>query len=267
MSIRAGCWTFGILVLVSRFLIGADWDDVPHLTDDAKASLLASIPKYQQDARTKGIPQLGAGAIYPIPESSIRINDIPIPDHWRRGFGMDVGGGAKPTAAAFFAFDPENATYYVTGCYKAENPEPTFHASMIKGRMGGWKWPGVGDAAALILTEHDSEQLVSVYRRLDLDLSLADKSVETGIKEVYDLMVAGRFKVFASCVAWFAEFRMYQRDKHGRIKKTNDHLMDSTRYRIRAGWSTMKVKPVVDPKEGRTLYVNQGEPSLDWMST
>ncbi len=250
---------------MSRFLVSADWGDAPHLGPEAQESLLASIPAYQRDARTKGIPQLGAGAIYPIAESDIRVKDFEIPDHFRRGFGMDVGGGAKPTAAAFFAFDPENATFYVTGCYKHANPEPTLHASAIKLRLG-WKQPGVGDAAALILTEHDSEQLVSVYRRLDLDLNLADKSVETGIKEVYDLMVAGRFKVFASCIAWWDEFRMYQRDKHGRIKKTNDHLMDSTRYRIRAGWMSMKVKPSTSEKPN-ILYVNQGEPSLDWMST
>ena len=44
-----------------KYVIMASWDDVPHLTAQAKAELLASIPPYQRDARSRGIPQLGAG--------------------------------------------------------------------------------------------------------------------------------------------------------------------------------------------------------------
>jgi phage terminase large subunit-like protein len=47
-----------------KIVITATWDDVPHLTQAAKDELFASIPSYQRDARTKGIPQLGSGAIY-----------------------------------------------------------------------------------------------------------------------------------------------------------------------------------------------------------
>jgi hypothetical protein len=249
---------------MSRFLIGADWDDAVHLTDEAKASLLASIPAYQQDARSKGIPQLGAGAIYPLAESDLRVADFEIPAHFARGYGMDVGGGAKPTAAAFGAMDRDAGILYITSVYKKASNEPSLHAEAIKSRMGGWKWAGVGDAAALILTEHDAEQLVNVYRNLGMDLMLADKSVETGIKEVWDLMVLGRFKVFASCIAWWEEFRMYQRDKHGRVKKTNDHLLDASRYLVRSGRARMKTKPVV-PTTTSEVLMDEGAFGLGWM--
>ena len=247
-----------------RFLIGATFDDAPHLTEKAKATALAGIPEYQKDARSRGIPQLGAGAIFPIPESDLRVKDFEIPDHWARGYGMDVGGGAKPTAAAFGALDREAGVLYITSVYKRGGSEPATHAAAIKARMDGWKWTGVGDAAALILTEHDSEQLVNVYRRLGLDLNLPDKSVETGILEVWDLMTTGRFKVFASCVAWWEEFRMYQRDKHGRIKKTNDHILDSTRYLVRSGRQRMKTRPV-EQKEITTVHMDQESAGLEWM--
>ena len=249
---------------MSRFLIGATWDSVPHLTDEARASLLASIPAYQRQARAEGIPQLGSGAVYPIPESDIRINDFPIPVHWVRGYSMDVGGGAKPTAAMFGALDRDSQILYITGVYKRESPEPSLHAAAIKDRMEGWTWPGVGDAAALVMTEHDAEQLLSVYKRLGLDLNLADKSVETGIKEVFDLMVLGRLKVFASCVAFFEEFRMYQRDKHGRIRKVHDHLCDCLRYLVRSGRARMKVQPVKVDKPA-VLMIDQGEQHHGWM--
>lgn len=248
---------------MSRFLIGATWADSPHLTEEAQADLWNSIPEYQRDARSKGVPQLGAGSIYPISESELRVADFAIPDHWARGYGMDVGGGAKPTAAAFGALDRDAGVLYITSVYKRASNEPSLHAAAIKERMG-WSWTGVGDAAALVLTEHDSEQLVNVYRRLGLDLHLPDKSVETGIKEVFDLMVTGRFKVFASCVAFWEEFRMYQRDKHGRIKKANDHILDSVRYLVRSGRARMKTKPV-KPIQSDVLTMDAADAGLGWM--
>ena len=176
---------------------------------------------------------------------------------------MDVGGGAKPTAAAFGAMDRDAGVLYITSVYKRASNEPSLHAAAIKERMA-WPYPGVADAAALILTEHDSEQLVNVYRRLGLDLHLPDKSVETGIKEVFDLMVTGRFKVFASCVAFWEEFRMYQRDKHGRIKKANDHILDSVRYLVRSGRARMKTKPAKETKSD-VINIDAADAGLGWM--
>lgn len=258
---------------MSRFLVGATWADAPHLTEQEKQEIESGILPYQRDARIRGVPQLGAGAIYPVAETDIRIKDFPIPEHWKRGYGMDCGGGAKPTAAAFGAYDPDAHKLYITSVYKRSSAEPAVHLAAIKECMGlglrhdAWNWPGVGDAASLILTDADAEQLVSVYRRGGLDLNLPDKAVETGIAEVWDLMVKGRFKVFASCIAWWEEFRLYQRDTKGRIKKVNDHLMDSTRYLVRSGIPRMKTRPKQTIEE-RVFEVTQGTvPGHDWMGS
>ena len=259
-------------VVQPRFIIGATWDDAPHLTEKVKAQQWASMLPYQRAARTKGIPQLGAGAVYPIGEEDLRVADFPIPEHWWRGFGMDVGGGAKPTAAVFCALNPEDRILYVTSVYKRASNEPSLHAAAIKERMirpSGWVWPGVGDAAALIMTDHDAEQLVYLYRRLGLPLQLPDKAVETGISDLWDLMVTGRFKVFGSCQAWFDEFRMYRRDARGRVVKSNDHVMDATRYMARSGLSKMKRKPPTggagDPS--RVLPFDRTSAQLGWMGS
>jgi len=255
-------------VVQPRFIIGATWDDAPHLTAKVKAQQWASMLPYQRAARTKGIPQLGAGAVYPIDEADLSVKDFAVPEHWWRGFGMDVGGGAKPTAAVFCALNPDDRVLYVTSVYKRASNEPSLHAAAMKERMirpTGWLWPGVGDAAALIMTDHDAEQLVYVYRRLGLNLFLPDKAVETGISDLWDLMVTGRFKVFSSCQAWFDEFRMYRRDARGRVVKSNDHLMDSTRYMARSGIVRMKRKP---PKggegENKLLHFSR-EAQQGWM--
>ena len=54
---------------MSRAVIMAGWDDVPHLSEEAKMDLLKSMPPHQRDARSKGVPSLGAGAIYPVSQS------------------------------------------------------------------------------------------------------------------------------------------------------------------------------------------------------
>lgn len=241
----------------------AGWDDVPHLDETSKAIYLATIPKYQLDARTKGIPMLGAGAIYGFPESELAVSPFKIPDSWRRCFGLDAGGGAKPTAAVWLAIDPVSNVVYLNDVYKRESPEVALHIAAVKAR-GAWI-PGVGDAAALLLTEHDAEQLISIYQRAGIDIELPDKAVETGIQEVWELMSAGLFKVFSSATAWWDEWRMYHRDEKGRIVKKNDHALDATRYGVRSG----RARARTEADWQRSQRPHEAEPgtmSLGWMS-
>src|SRR6185312_10905320 len=96
---------------MSRFCIQADWSDAPHLTEAQKKELWESIPPYQRDARTKGIPQLGSGAIYPIAETDIVVDPFEIPVWWPRAYGLDVGWNR--TAAIWAAIDRETDTAYL----------------------------------------------------------------------------------------------------------------------------------------------------------
>ena len=68
----------------SKYLVTAGWDDAPHLDPKAKEELLSSIPPYLRDARSKGIPSLGSGAIYPISEDEISVPYFDIPVYWPR---------------------------------------------------------------------------------------------------------------------------------------------------------------------------------------
>lgn len=245
---------------MSRFLIGADWDDAPHLTDIAKAELWASIPAYQRDARSKGIPQLGAGAIYPFPESGIRVDDFPIPAHYRRAFALDCAL-AGTTAAAWGALDPESQILYIYSVYKRSQAETAVHAEALKAR-GAWI-PGVGDAADVI--DHDRTQFIALYRRHGIDLQLPDKAVEAGIQDVYDRLSAGKLKVFASCSPFFAEFRLYQRDEKGRVKKVNDHILDAVRYLVRSGLKRAKTQAAAPKPKQESIYESSKSRELGWM--
>ena len=57
----------------SRYMVNAGWDDVPHLDEQTKRELLDSTEPFLQDARSKGTPSLGAGAVWPIPLSEVLV--------------------------------------------------------------------------------------------------------------------------------------------------------------------------------------------------
>jgi phage terminase large subunit-like protein len=241
-----------------RFVVQAGWNDAPHLSDEEKTEMERRLPPHQRDARTKGIPALGTGAIYPVPESELLVDPFPIPKAWPRGWGLDVGW--KWTSAVWAAHDRDNDILYLDSEYARSEGEPSIHAAGIRGR-GGWI-PGVIDPAANGRSQIDGRQLLQMYRDLGLEISPADNSVETGIYEVWTRMCSGRLKVFRSLAEWLREFRQYHRDEKGRIVKSNDHLMDATRYRA-MHLDRLKTPPV--KKEPERRLREPGGEAASWM--
>lgn len=210
-------------------VVYATWDDAPHLSEQDKAEMMAALPPFQRDARSKGIPQLGSGAVYPVPETELIVQPFAIPKHWRRIYGLDVGW--NNTAACFIAHDPDADCVYVTADYKRGQAEPAVHAAAVKAIACGA--PGEIDPASRGRSQKDGEQLINLYRQQGLDITPADNTVEAGIFDVYERMTTGRFKVFSTCRATIEEMRLYRRDDKGRIVKENDHVMDAMRYAVR----------------------------------
>lgn len=242
----------------SKFVVMATWDDAPHLSQEVKDELWKAIPPYQRDARSKGVPQLGSGAIFPVPESDFVVDDFAIPDHWPRAYGVDVGWNR--TAAVWCAWNRETDTVYLTSEHYRGQAEPSIHAEAIKAR-GVWI-PGVIDPASRGRTQRDGGQLIQDYIDLGLDLEVAFNGVESGLYEVWQRLSTGRLKVFRSLSNWLYEFRLYRRDEKGRIVKENDHLMDATRYLTMTGLGRAKAKPVEKPK---TPQYSSGGYGGGWM--
>lgn len=242
----------------NRFSITMGFDDAPHLSEKTKKDLLMAFPLHERDARSKGIPQLGSGAIYPIPESDIVVDDFPIPDHWCRIYGMDVGWNR--TAVPWLAWDRDTDTIYVYSEHYRGQAEPSVHAQAIRAR-GEWI-PGQIDPAARGRSQIDGHQLIQIYTDLGLKLDVAINGVESGIYEVYQRLSSGRLKVFKSCVNWLAEFRLYRRDDKGKIVKEKDHLMDGTRYGV-MGIQKAITKPKHEEPEQDEYY---GSREGGWMS-
>lgn len=229
-----------IRISESRCLIQAGWDDVPHLSAATKAKLLASTLPFQRDARSKGIPSLGAGAIFPVPESDIVCEPFRIPEYWRRAYGLDVGW--RKTAAVWGAIDPLGDILYLYSEHYRGEAHPSTHAAAIRAR-GEWI-PGVIDPAARGREKNDGTILIQSYRDLGLDLAQADNAVDTGLFDVWERLETGRLKVFSTLLNWRSEYRLYRRDDKGRIVKEFDHLMDATRYLVRSGMARACVQPM-----------------------
>ena len=228
-----------------KFVVMATWNDCPHLSEEAKKELWDSIPPFQRDARSKGVPQLGAGAIYPVPESEIVVPDFKIPDHWPRSYGFDVGW--QRTAAIWGAEDRESGVIYMYSEYYKGQAEPVIHAEAIKSR-GVWV-SGVIDPAARGRGQRDGEQLLQQYVDLGLHLQLAKNGVESGLYNVWQRLSSGRLKVFDSLTNFKTEYRLYRRNEKGQVVKENDHLMDALRYYIASGIDMGSVKPEVEQQE------------------
>ena len=235
-----GCFPEGDQRGSQHYVVNATWDDVPHLSPEVKAQLLSTIPAYQLDARARGIPTLGAGVVYPIPEDWYLVDPFEIPAHWKRVYGMDVGWNW--TAALWMAIDPETGTDYLYHEYKKGHAEPSVHAAAIKA-AGDWI-PGVIDPAANGRGQKDGAKLLQDYRALGLDVTPASNEVHSSLFNLLERLSTNQLKVFSTLQEWRKEKNFYRRDDQGHIVKTNDHLMDDMRYLNNSGRHMAKQPPV-----------------------
>lgn len=229
----------GAVENMSKYVVQCSWDQVPHLTAAMIADMEASLPPHQRDARMRGIPALGAGAIYPIPESEFVIAPIQLPVHWRRGYAMDVGW--NKTAVLFGAYDDDTDTLYFYSEYYRGQAEPSVHADAIKAH-GVWL-PGVIDPASRGRSQIDGEALFDMYKQLGLNIIAADNAVESGIYEVYQRLSSMRIKVFSNLTNFISEYRLYRRDEKGKIIKDFDHLLDCARYFVTSAMDILAFPP------------------------
>ena len=208
-------------------------DDAEHYTPEQRAAIIASYPAHEREARTKGIPSLGSGRVFPVAEQEITCQPFAIPSTWAQIVGVDFGWD-HPFGATKLAWDRDLDVIYVTACYRQREATPVIHAAAIRS-WGDWipvAWPHDG-------LQHDKgsgEQLAEQYRQQGLKM-LSERAtfddgtngLEAGVIEMLDRMHTGRWKVFAQCEDWFGEFRLYHRD-NGRIVKERDDLISSSRY-------------------------------------
>lgn len=214
----------------SKFVCTASWDDALHLDAKTKKEMLEQYPLHERDARSKGIPMIGVGKIYPVDIETLLVEPFDLPKHWVRGYALDVGW--NKTAVLWGALDRDSDTLYLYSEHYQGMAEPAVHASAIKGRG---EMTGYIDPASMGGGQADGEKLIKLYRDEGLKLQLADnKGKEAAIFEVYQRMTSGRLKIFKTLGNLQKELSLYHRDGNGGIVKKDDHLCDALRYLCRA---------------------------------
>lgn len=216
--------------MVTRMTI----EDAPHISPERRAEIIASYPPHEVEARTKGIPVLGSGRIFPVTEESISVEAFPIPRHWAMIGGLDFGWD-HPTAAVALAWDRDTDCLYVVSAYRRRQATPLEHAVTLKEWSAmPWAWP----ADASQSSKADGKKLRDEYVNAGLAMLGAHAThedggngVEAGLMEILSRMQTGRFKVFSHLNDWWQEFRLYHR-KDGKIFKERDDLLDATRYGV-----------------------------------
>lgn len=209
-----------------RAFIQATWDDVPHLTAQAKQDMLRLTPLHLRKVRSEGAVALGVGAIYPMEFDRLEVSPFILPKYFQRGYALDVGWNT--TAAVFGAIDREGDILYIYDEHYEHEQEPVIHAASIKrrGRM-----MGMIDPAARGRSQIDGQKLIEKYQQEGLLLVPAQNAVETGILDVWTRAVEGRLRVFrGKCPNLKREWGMYHRDNKGQVVKKNDHALDGLRY-------------------------------------
>lgn len=216
-------------------------DDALHYTPQQRADIIASYPAHERDARTKGIPSMGQGRVFPLADGAVSIPAFALPPHWRRIAGLDFGW-THPTAVAWLAHDTDTDTAYLYDIHRRSEAPVIEHAATMRAK-GDWipiAWPHDG---ANKTSAGGGEALADQYRQQGLNLTqkraefppTADgksggHSLEAGAQMMLTRMQTGRLKVFSHLEPWFEEFRMYHRDENGIIVDKLDDLLSATRY-------------------------------------
>ena len=240
-------------------LVHATWDDAPHLTEDKKEQILEALPEWQRDMRSKGIPLMGSGLVWPISEEDIKCDPVEIQTYWPRVAAIDFGVD-HPTAGVWLAWDRDLDIVYVYDTYRKSRSTISENATEFR-RREPWIpviWPHDGNQE----DPKSCQTKADLYRQEGVNMWFesftnppvngarkGDIGVEAGIDHIYERMRSGRFKVFSDCTDWFEEFRMYHR-KDGKVVPLRDDIMSATRYatmsirHARTHNSMMSLKPI-----------------------
>lgn len=209
-------------------------EDADHYTAEERAKIIASYPEHEREARAKGIPTVGTGRIFQIPEEMIKCQPIQCPDHWYIIDGQDFGWN-HPQAHVQLWIDRDSDTVYLAHTWKKSECKTDEAFRAVKGWAEGAPvaWPHDG----LQHEKGGGEELRSRYQKEGFNMlpEMAThpgggNSVETGIAEMREYMLDGRFKVFNTCNDFFEEFRLYHRDDKGNIVKIKDDIISAVRY-------------------------------------
>lgn len=236
--------------------------DADHYTAEQRAAIIASYPPHERDARTKGIPLLGSGRVFPIAEECIVTQPFQLTEDWFVWLGGMDFGIDHPFAAVKVGWDRDDDVVYVTNEYRVSDQIPVVHAASLKpwGDTLPWAWPHDG----LQRDKGSGMALRDQYQAAGLSM-IGERAcwpdgstgVEAGLSAMFERMQTNRWKVFSTCAGWLEEFRTYHR-KDGLVVKERDDLLCASRYALmmldRHARPLRHKRAVLVPQRAQSIY-------------
>ncbi|EGI0196847.1 hypothetical protein IFY90_004250 [Salmonella enterica] len=237
-------------------------EDNPYLSEEQIEEYLGSLPEWERDMRSKGIPIAGQGLVFgKIDESKIVVPECKINDFDNVMIGVDWGKTSDPTVITVCT---RNAQDHYAIIFEKVFDLDEYDRSPA--RVAEWilnsqfkSVPIVGGANDSGLGgESHAEINLKILQRLGCNvhpepfqnphesllkvtnLSASGKrtnSIDTGIAEMRLMMQQGRLSVKDSCELWLKERRTYSyifnrtTGKHG-YNKGYEHSIDASRYAL-----------------------------------
>lgn len=205
-------------------------EDALHIDADEREMIISGYAKHEREARTLGIPMLGSGKVFDVPQSDITVEPFPVPEYWPRLNGIDFGYGDHPTGMCHTAWDRDHDCLYLVQAVKDERPLPAMHVSTMRpwGERCPVAWPHDGHRQW-----GDSLPLVDTYRKEGAKMlaqhatfKQGGNSTEAAVNDLYNRMTSGRFKAFRNLDTFWHEFSTYHR-KDGLLVKKNDDVLSA----------------------------------------
>lgn len=239
------------------------WWDVPELfTPELIKEKLASLPEWERDLRSKGLPAVGRGAVFPIADDLISFSPAdyqPLPHHQVIA-GIDFGSIIDPSVVAICVHDTDNDKFYVWDILYLDQSFEARSPAGIWDRLCQSCYSGVPivvphdaglksnnpDASGKMLQRLGANvQHEPFYNPSDTQLNAKKYGTsskvynhkETGLQEFRYLMNEGRLKVRSDLDDWFREKHSYSYTFNEMTRETkprdkDDHTMDASRYGI-----------------------------------
>lgn len=223
------------------YLKTATWNEAPHLSKEDRDRLASSYRVHERCARMEGIPMLGEGAVFPIPDEEIMVDPFKVPGFFARIKGCDFGIN-HPGAGCELAIDRDEDIIYLVDCYKKSGETAAYHATWFNksNKMVPVSWPHDGmnreKSGGRTLADHYRDHGVNMLSKSARypkvpgeDEKGGPQPVEPIVDEILERMMTGRFKVFSHLSSFFEEKRSYYR-KDGKLITIGDDILKSVFY-------------------------------------
>ena len=219
-----------------RVVVRMTIDDAAHYTEERKKQFLSGLLPHQIKARSQGIPLLGSGVIFELPQAAVAEPAIDrVPAYWKKIWGVDFGIG-HPFAAALLLWDIDNDVIHVHHTVRMADAFPINHAAAMKpiGIEVPVAWPQDGaqrekSSGVALQLLYEKEGLKMLHEHAQWPDG--GNSTEAGIEEMREREKNGKLKYAAHLSELFDEREFYHR-KDGQIVKLRDDILSAIRVGI-----------------------------------